>query len=286
MKNEKKVEYMIFPRIAALSEVLWTSPDKKNWSLFETKIEPLMKRYESWGVTVNPGYFDIGSNVTSTSNKNGVTLSLNCNAKSGQMNWDSPLTGLYQGPVTIQASNLYTAKFIGNDQKVKSTFSQLVEINKATGKDVTLRQQPSRSYPGDGPFTLVNGIRNNTEKNIHFKKYLGYSGENLEATIDLGLETPVKNIKVWFLHQPSSWIHQPSSIEISSSNDGTDFKKMGNSEKLIFEHGSQQIGYIELNINSIQRYIKVLVKNKGTIPAGNPGEGNKSWLFVDEIQIN
>jgi hexosaminidase len=161
-----------------------------------------------------------------------------------------------------------------------------VEINKATGKDVTLRQQPSRSYPGDGPFTLVNGIRNNTEKNIHFKKYLGYSGENLEATIDLGLETPVKNIKVWFLHQPSSWIHQPSSIEISSSNDGTDFKKMGNSEKLIFEHGSQQIGYIELNINSIQRYIKVLVKNKGTIPAGNPGEGNKSWLFVDEIQIN
>lgn len=286
MKNEKKVEYMIFPRIAALSEVLWTSPDKKNWSSFETKIEPLMKRYESWGVTVNPGYFDIGSNITSTSNKNGVTLSLKCNAKSGQMNWDSPLTGLYQGPVTIQASNLYTAKFIGNDQKMKSTFSQLVEINKATGKDVTLRQQPSRSYPGDGPFTLVNGIRNSTEKNIHFKKYLGYSGENLEATIDLGPETLVKNIKVWFLHQPSSWIHQPSSIEISSSNDGTDFKKMGNSEKLIFEQGSLQIGYIELNINSIQRYIKILVKNKGAIPAGNPGEGNKSWLFVDEIQIN
>ncbi|MEY3324766.1 MAG: hypothetical protein RLZ11_1080, partial [Bacteroidota bacterium] len=66
MKNEKKVEYMIFPRIAALSEVLWTSPDKKDWSLFETKIEPLMKRYESWGVTVNPGYFDMGSNVVST----------------------------------------------------------------------------------------------------------------------------------------------------------------------------------------------------------------------------
>ena len=286
MKNEKKVEYMIFPRIAALSEVLWTSLDKKDWSLFETKVEPLMKRYESWGVTVNPGYFDMGSNVVSTSNKKGVTLSLSCNAKSGQIFWDSPLAGLYQGPVTIQVSNLYTAKFIGNDQKVKSTFSQLVEINKATGKDVTLRQQPSRSYPGDGPFTLVNGIRNNSEKNIHFKKYLGYSGEDLEATIDLGLETLVKNVKVWFLHQPSSWIHQPSSVEISTSNDGTNFKKMGNSEKLIFEKGNQQIGYIDLNFNLKYRYIKVLVKNKGAIPVGNPGEGNKSWLFVDEIQIN
>jgi hexosaminidase len=115
---------------------------------------------------------------------------------------------------------------------------------------------------------------------------LGYSGEDLEATIDLGLETLVKNVKVWFLHQPSSWIHQPSSVEISTSNDGTNFKKMGNSEKLIFEKGNQQIGYIDLNFNLKYRYIKVLVKNKGAIPVGNPGEGNKSWLFVDEIQIN
>jgi hexosaminidase len=286
MKNGKKVEYMIFPRIAALSEVLWTSLDKKDWSLFETKIEPLMNRYESWGVTVNPGYFDIGSNVSSTSNKQGITLSLSCNAKSGQINWDSPLTGPYQGPLTIQGSNLYAAKFIGNDQKVKSTFSEIVEINKATGKDITLLQKPSRNYPGDGAFTLVNGIRNSTEKNIHFKKYLGYSGENLEATIDLGVETSVKNVKIWFLHQPVSWIHQPSSIEISASGDGVSFKKIGTSEKLNFEKGNSQIGYIELKFNTKKRYIKVLVNNRGLIPVGEPGAGNKSWLFVDEIQID
>ena len=286
MKNEKKVEYMIFPRIAALSEVLWTPLDKKNWSSFESKIEPLMQRYESWGVTVNSGYFDVGSNVLPTTDKKGITLALTCNAKNGQIIWDSPLNGIYQGPVTIQNSNLYTAKFIGNNQEAKSTFAQQIEINKATGKDITLLQQPSRSYPGDGPFTLVNGIRNNSEKNIHFKKYLGYSGENLEATIDLGLETPVKKVKVWFLHQPGSWIHQPSSIEISTSKDGVNFKKIGTSEKINFENGKDQIGYIELNTNIKQRYIKVLVKNRGAIPTGNPGEGNKSWLFVDEIQID
>ncbi|NCW87873.1 MAG: beta-N-acetylhexosaminidase, partial [Chitinophagia bacterium] len=149
MKNEKKVEYMIFPRIAALSEVLWTPLDKKNWSSFESKIEPLMQRYESWGVTVNPGYFDIGSNVLPTTGKKGITLALTCNAKNGQIIWDSPLNGIYQGPVTIQNSNLYTAKFIGNNQQAKSTFAQQIEINKATGKDITLLQQPSRSYPGD-----------------------------------------------------------------------------------------------------------------------------------------
>ncbi|NDB53917.1 MAG: beta-N-acetylhexosaminidase, partial [Chitinophagaceae bacterium] len=134
MKNEKKVEYMIFPRIAALSEVLWTPLDKKNWSSFESKIEPLMQRYESWGVTVNSGYFDVGSNVLPTTDKKGITLALTCNAKNGQIIWDSPLNGIYQGPVTIQNSNLYTAKFIGNNQEAKSTFAQQIEINKATGK--------------------------------------------------------------------------------------------------------------------------------------------------------
>ena len=286
MKNEKKVEYMIFPRIAALSEVLWTPLNKKDWTSFENKLIPLMQRYVSWGVSVNPGYFDIGGTVSMAENKQGITLTLNCNAKNGMIKWDSPKPGNYQGPITLNESGTYAAKFVSNTQEVKSTFSQLIEINKATGKEVKLAQPPSRSYPGDGAFTLVNGVRNDAEKNIHFKKYLGYNGDNLEATIDLGAETSFKNIKVWFLHQPGSWIHQPSGIEVSASVDGTSFNKLGSSEKGIFEKGLDQIGHFELNINTKQRYIKLLVKNKGLIPAGNPGEGNKPWLFVDEIQIN
>lgn len=286
MKNEKKVEYMIFPRIAALSEVLWTPFDKKDWISFENKLIPLMQRYESWGVSVNPGYFDIGGTVSMAENKQGIMLTLNCNAKNGTIKWDSPQTGNYQGPITLTESGIYAAKFVANNQEVKSSFSQLIELNKATGKQVKLAQPPSRSYPGDGGFTLVNGVRNDAEKNIHFKKYLGYNGDNLDAIIDLGTETAFKNIKVWFLHQPGSWIHQPSGIEVSASSDGITFSKIGSAEKALYEKGIDQIGCFELNINTKWRYIKLLVKNKGVIPAGFPGEGSKPWLFVDEIQIN
>ena len=34
------------------------------------------------------------------------------------------------------------------------------------------------------------------------------------------------------------------------------------------------------------RFVKVVVKNQGTIPEGSPGAGNKAWLFIDEIEIN
>ena len=49
MANPAKVEYMIFPRLSALSEVLWSPNDKKDWSQFQTKIETMKKRYTMWG---------------------------------------------------------------------------------------------------------------------------------------------------------------------------------------------------------------------------------------------
>ena len=49
MANPAKVEYMIFPRLSALSEVLWSPKENKNWAEFHTKIETMKKRYTIWG---------------------------------------------------------------------------------------------------------------------------------------------------------------------------------------------------------------------------------------------
>ncbi|MES2577073.1 MAG: beta-N-acetylhexosaminidase [Bacteroidota bacterium] len=48
MTNPSKVEYMIFPRLSALSEVLWSPKENKNWPAFQTKIETMKKRYDMW----------------------------------------------------------------------------------------------------------------------------------------------------------------------------------------------------------------------------------------------
>ena len=49
MANPDKVEYMLFPRLSALSEVLWSPKENKNWPDFQTKIETMKKRYSMWG---------------------------------------------------------------------------------------------------------------------------------------------------------------------------------------------------------------------------------------------
>ena len=46
--NMRKLEYMIFPRLSALSEVTWSAKDKKDWTNFEDKLRVQFKRYDLW----------------------------------------------------------------------------------------------------------------------------------------------------------------------------------------------------------------------------------------------
>jgi hexosaminidase len=46
MESEAKVEYMVFPRISALAEVVWTPKQKKNWDYFSRRIQKQFKRYD------------------------------------------------------------------------------------------------------------------------------------------------------------------------------------------------------------------------------------------------
>lgn len=50
MSNPAKVEFMLFPRLAALSEVLWSEPQHKNWDDFKKRLQTQYKRYDLWQV--------------------------------------------------------------------------------------------------------------------------------------------------------------------------------------------------------------------------------------------
>ncbi|MGI8949960.1 MAG: beta-N-acetylhexosaminidase [Chitinophagaceae bacterium] len=53
MAYPSKVEYMIFPRLSALSEVLWTQPPNKNWDDFQKRLQTQYKRYDLWKINYN-----------------------------------------------------------------------------------------------------------------------------------------------------------------------------------------------------------------------------------------
>ncbi len=53
MSNPAKVEYMLFPRLDALSEVLWSPKDSRDWDDFKNRLPQQYKRYDLWQVRYN-----------------------------------------------------------------------------------------------------------------------------------------------------------------------------------------------------------------------------------------
>ena len=56
MSNPRKVEYMLFPRLSALAEVLWSPRKYRNWTYFTQRLVPQFKRYALWGVNAYQVY--------------------------------------------------------------------------------------------------------------------------------------------------------------------------------------------------------------------------------------
>jgi len=72
IKYPSKVEYMIFPRMSALSEVLWSPKEKKNWKDFERRLRSQFKRYDFWKANYSREYFKLRAQVLPTENNEGI----------------------------------------------------------------------------------------------------------------------------------------------------------------------------------------------------------------------
>lgn len=306
MKNTKKVEYMLFPRISALSEVLWNPKESRNWDDFQKRLLVQFKRYDLWKVNYSKAYFDLKAMVLPTKEYNGVIWKLTKQGNSGQIKIqeNSPSfkfisekshettirkNGKYEATlveIISEISNKETGRRRTIYKPISSLITQTFHFSKATGKKITLANPASERYPGDGAFTLVNGVIN--EKGFaRTKEFVGFNGKDCEAIIDLGELQIVSLVVVNALNRPSSWIWRPLTAEVFGSGDGQTWHSLKMTDD--FEESKNGTGKGKMMMAfkaNYYRYIKVVATNWGEIPAGNPGAGNKAWLFVDEIEVD
>jgi hexosaminidase len=204
MKYPSKVEYMVFPRMSALSEVLWSPKEKKNWSNFEKRLQTQFKRYDLWKANYSKAYFDVKLSLSPTSNYQGVKLTAETKDKSGVIRYKT--TGkenvAYTKPLLLNKSSGLVFSYNKNKQVVNHVAFP-VSFNKVTGKKISIKNNPSENYPGQGgAFSLVNGIYSN--KGLSYSDWLGWVGDDMEAVIDLGKKDNFSSVKMHTLEQSGS----------------------------------------------------------------------------------
>ena len=285
MGNTRKVEYMLFPRLSALSEVLWSPKEKRNWNDFEKRLLNQFKRFDFMKLNYSKAYFDLKASVLPTNDNTALQWKLYSKVKNSIITYSNetkkaPLP--YTSPIKINRSQTISVKQTVNGKQV-NTLVQKFNFNKATGKKITLTQPASSRYPGDGAFTLVDGIQNEKGRQKS-KEFLGFEGKDCEAIIDLCKLTEIKEVTGHILEDSPGWIYRPKSIEVFLSTDGLSYQSAGKSDIFIEIYPLKTVGVSFAPLQA--RFVKVLIKNYGLIPAGNPGGGHGAWLFVHEIEIN
>ncbi|MFN3753204.1 family 20 glycosylhydrolase [Flavobacterium sp.] len=287
IETTRQVEYMIFPRMMALSEVLWGTSNPEKYIDFEKRMIQHFSVLDRKGINYSKAIFEISSEVMPKPGGNGVLYLLKTNQQPNGIHYTTDGTNptaqskIYNQPLEITKSQTIKSAYFENDLAKSNLAEQSFFIHKATSQLVSLQNQPNGNYAKGGGFTLVDGIKGDKAK--FGQHWLGFSGTDLNATIDLGSKQKINKLSVGLLSSPSSWIYFPKKVTFQVSENMTQFETVGTFSS---EEIQKANGQVELKCNhkNIQ-FVKVTVENFGTIPDGQPGAGNKAWLFADEITV-
>lgn len=284
------VEYMVLPRMAALAEVQWTQPEKKDFKDFTTRLASLMKFYQRDGFNYAKHVFDLKADFTPDVAKKAVVVTLSTIDDAPiyyTLDGTEPTTASlkYIEPVVITETADFQAVVIRPEGKSK-VVNKKISFNKATYCPIELTFQPSEKYKFGGAITLVDGMKGNDS--YATGAWLGFVGGDVEAIIDLGQETEIKRVATNAIVDMSAWIMGSTGLVVSISDDNKEFREVAAkdipAETNIDKKGVENY---EITFDPVKaRYVKVVIKRSPALPKGHAGEGKAAYMFIDEIEVD
>ncbi len=284
------VEYMVLPRMAALSEVQWMQPEKKNFDSFLKRLPQLIALYDKLGYNYATHVFDIQAKMIPNFDTNmlDVTLSTIDHADIYYtLDGSNPTRSStkYTGKISIKDNTELKAFAVRSGSINSKMLQEKIVVNTSTFKPIQLLTTPANNYSFTGASMLVDGLFGN--ENYRTGKWLGFQKNDLIAVIDLLRPTSISKAQIRTDVVTGDWIFDASEIRIESSNDGTNFTPV-KSEKYNDSHSDN---YSEIVTHTMQfdpvtaLYFRVTVQ-PSVMPDWHPGKGNRAYIFVDEIVLN
>ncbi len=170
-------------------------------------------------------------------------------------------------------------------QIVEAIFALRLARHEARGHSVTLSPPPSPRYAGAGGAELVDGMSG--DANDLQNDWLGFEGDDLKATIDLGEAILIDEVGLATCQVTTAGVFLPPTVVFEVSSDGEIYQELARIENdLPLDKPVAQLT-LATRINPVRaRYLRVHARNLGTIPDWHPAKGREAWLFAGEILVN
>lgn len=196
----------------------------------------------------------------------------------------SATSPLYTGPIELTESA--TIKAIAMKEGMyKSEMAAANYVRVPNEFTLSHSARWHTNYPAGGELALVDGVRGS--RNFHDGKWQGFEGTDLEVTIDLQGERPVKELSVGFLQSQGAWIFFPNQVRFLLSENGKDWRSVADFEIVLNQNqqGAQLKQLTQALEDETARYVKIRIQHPKVAPEWHAGAGGNAWLFMDEIEI-
>ncbi|NQV42244.1 MAG: family 20 glycosylhydrolase [Candidatus Marinimicrobia bacterium] len=291
VKTTSHAEYMVLPRMTALSEVLWSAKDHRDWPDFQKRLQGLLPRFKALGWNYSPGTFlvdilpgrplkmdEVEVQLISEQVQYAIRYTLDGSDPDGS----SPE---YSGKLLLRQDAKVRAGIFDGPTSMGRIAERDFSFHKALGSTAAYDSKYHMRYTGGGDKGLVDGILGSD--NSKDGTWQGFEGNDLEITLDLGESKEIFRVEMNFLQSTKAWIFMPEYLEVSFSPDSESWSVIQRVDNEVSDKSE------EVTINRLTadfptqstRYIRVLAKNHGVCPDWHPAAGAKSWIFCDEVMV-
>lgn len=283
-------QYMVLPRWAALSEVQWSAPGKKNYADFLSRLPRLINWYEASGYNYAKHVFEVQQEFIP--NPTDGTVDVTMTTIDGApihytLDGTEPTAAspVYSGVLKIKENAIVSAKAIRPNGESRVA-SDKVDFSKSSMKSIVANQPINEQYMFKGASTLVDGLKGGSS----FKtgRWIAFVGNDMDMTIDLQQPTEISSVAISSCVAKGDWVFDARSISVEVSNDGKTFTKVASEDYPVMKQTDKDGVYDhKLTFAPVTtQFVRVIASPEKSLPAWHGGKGKNAFLFVDEIAVN
>lgn len=193
---------------------------------------------------------------------------------------------LYTKPFTIQNSTVVRARVFKRGESPSFVATRQFVFDYIVS--CTFAHKPNTPYNKNYARALYDGESGDVNDLSH--GWLGFSGHEMQADLELGKSITIDGVVLRFAHVPDAWVFAPAEVWVSVSSDGQNYSRP-QPATILYDAASEAMNTTQLQVINVPlhqrdvRYVRVVAKPIPHIPVWHRAKGLNPWLMLDEIII-
>lgn len=278
IKDEKHLEYMMFPRALAVAEIGWTPQEDRSWEDFKPRMNANIPVLQQMGIHTFTLSDEIEATMTVDTLRREIKVMLDAEKYPAEIRYTtdgsvpSASSPIYNAPIVVtDSADIQAAIF--RDGKLQGTPTEKkVDYHRGINRPIHYNSKLYGGYMAGGMNALLDGYRGGlTYLDGRWQGYLN----DLDCVVDMGEVTDLHKVSSRFMQLIGPGVFQPGEVELLTSVDGESYISQGVIPTTI-SNTDQDLSFQEYTFNGDwkARYIRIKAK-----------EVNKGFIFTDEIVI-